>query len=97
MILNDQQRIERLRRRLEELELWTVQAAVPLEGWTLNKEPLADSAAWPNREGVATIALDGAEVPADWPLADSRLDLDLGGRDPDPDHLRQRRRRRLRS
>ena len=79
MILTDQQRIERLRRRLEELELWTVQAAIPLEGWTFNKEPLAHGAAWPTREGVVTFATGNVEVPADWPLEDARLDLDLGG------------------
>ena len=79
MILTNQQRIERLRRRLEELELWTVQAALPIDRWTFNKEPLAHGVAWPTREGVVTLAFDMVEVPADWPLEESRLDLDLGG------------------
>ena len=79
MILTNQQRIERLRRRLEELELWTVQAALPIDRWTFNKEPLAHGVAWPTREGVVTLAFDMVEVPADWPLEECRLDLDLGG------------------
>jgi alpha-mannosidase len=79
MTLTDQHRIERLQRRLEELELWTVRASLPLDGWRFNDKPLAHGTPWPTRDGVVTLALDGIEVPADWPLADARLDVDLGG------------------
>ena len=79
MTLPDQHRIERLRRRLEELDLWAVRAGVALEGWSFNDAPLAHGAAWPTRDGVAALALDGIEVPADWPLEEARLDVDLGG------------------
>ena len=79
MTLTDQQRTERLRRRLEELELWAVRSGVALEGWSFNDAPLAPGAAWPTRDGVAALALDGIEVPEDWPLEETRLDVDLGG------------------
>ncbi len=77
--LTDQQRIGRLQRRLDELDLWTVRAALPLDGWTFDGSPLAANAPWPAREGVVALALDGIEVPEGWPLEQTRLDVDLGG------------------
>jgi alpha-mannosidase len=79
MTLTDRQRTVRVRKRLAELELWTVRSAVALDGWTFGGRPLARGAAWPTREGVALFALDDVEVPADWPLDAARLELDLGG------------------
>ncbi|MFO1143553.1 MAG: alpha-mannosidase [Amaricoccus sp.] len=79
MTLNDRQRTDRLRKRLTELELWTVAAELPLEGWTFDGQPHAHGAAWPTREGVVKLALAGVEVPADWPLDETRLDVNLGG------------------
>ena len=68
MTLTNRQRTDRLRKRLAELELWTVRSAVALDGWTFNGRPLARGAAWPTREGVALFAHDDVTVPADWPL-----------------------------
>ena len=36
MTLTDRQRTDRLRKRLTELELWTVRAEAPLEGWSFD-------------------------------------------------------------
>ena len=79
MTLTDRQRTDRLRKRLTELELWTVRAEVPLEGWTFDGKPHAHGAPWPTRDGVVTLALSDVAVPDDWPLEEARLDLDLGG------------------
>ncbi|MCT7378055.1 alpha-mannosidase [Chelativorans salis] len=79
MTLTVEQRIHRLRKRLAELELWTVRAGIPLEGWTFNDQPLALGTPWPTRDGTVVLAHGEAEVPADWPLEECRLDLDLGG------------------
>jgi alpha-mannosidase len=79
MALTDQQRIDRLRKRLDELEFWTTRDSVPLDGWTFNGEPLVAGAPWPTRDGLAVLAHGEVEVPGDWPLEASRLDLDLGG------------------
>ncbi len=79
MTLTDRQRTDRLRKRLLELELWTVAAERPLEGWSLNGKAHAHGAPWPTREGVVTLALAGIEVPEDWPLEETRLDVHLGG------------------
>ena len=79
MTLNDRQRTDRLRKRLLELELWTVAAERPLEGWSLDGNAHAHGAPWPTREGVVKLALDGIEVPEDWPLEETRLDVHLGG------------------
>jgi alpha-mannosidase len=77
--LTDPQRIGRLERRLAELALWTVRAEIPLDGWTFADAPIAHGAAWPTRDGVVAIARPDVEVPADWPLEETRLDIDLGG------------------
>jgi len=79
MTLTRDQRINRLRKRLAELPLWTVRAALPLDRWTLNQAPLAPGAPWPSREGVAAFHHPEVVVPADWPLERTRLELDLGG------------------
>jgi alpha-mannosidase len=79
MTLTDQQRTKRLRKRVTELELWRVRSTVALDGWTFNGEPLAHGAPWPTRDGVAVLAHGDVEVPADWPIEASRLDIDLGG------------------
>jgi alpha-mannosidase len=79
MTLTRDQRINRLRKRLGELPLWTVRAALPLDRWTLNRAPLAPGAPWPSRDGVAAFHHPEVVVPADWPLERTRLELDLGG------------------
>jgi len=79
MTLTRDQRINRLKKRLVELHLWTVRSALPLDRWTFNRSPHASGAPWPTREGVAAFSHPEVSVPADWPLERTRLDLDLGG------------------
>jgi alpha-mannosidase len=73
------QRVRRLLKRLAELELWEKRAVIPLDAWTFNGAPLAPGSPWPSREGVASFAHPPVESPADWPLEETRLQLDLGG------------------
>ncbi len=79
MSLTLRQRMDRLRKRLVELDQWTVRQSVALDGWTFNGAPISHGQAWPTREGVIAFRCPSATVPADWSLQDARLDLDLGG------------------
>ena len=79
MTLSRDQRINRLRKRLVELHLWTVRATSPLDRWTLNRVAHPAGAPWPSREGVAAFHHPEVIVPGDWPLERTRLELDLGG------------------
>lgn len=78
MPLTSDQRGRRLQERLAELDPWRVRARVAIEGWTLDGVDIARGAAWPNREGVRRFAAR-ATAPEGWPLAETRLRLDLGG------------------
>jgi alpha-mannosidase len=79
MSLTTRQRTDRLRKRLIELEQWTVRQTAPIDGWTFNGGAIAQGAPWPTREGVVTFRSPSVSVPADWPLDETRLELDLGG------------------
>jgi alpha-mannosidase len=79
MGLTSEQRIHRLKKRLAELDLWTVRQAIAVGPWTFNDEPLSPGAPWPTREGIAKLQCKQAKVPGDWPLGEARLELDLGG------------------
>jgi alpha-mannosidase len=79
MGLNPLQRIARLKKRLIELNQWTVAEAITLDGWTFKGAPLRTGEPWPTREGVASLHHPRTEIPARWPLQHARLDLDLGG------------------
>jgi alpha-mannosidase len=78
MALTVAQRLARVRVRLDELAYWAERETVPVTGWTLNGNPVEVGAFWPSREGVFAFAA-AANVPAHWPLAETRLFLDLGG------------------
>jgi alpha-mannosidase len=78
MAMSVQQRLDRLKVRLEELRYWRAREGVPVEGWMLDGAPIAIGGAWPDRKGVHKFAAT-AEVPEHWPLEDTRLVLDLGG------------------
>jgi alpha-mannosidase len=73
------QRVKRLRKRLAELELWIGRQTIALDQWTFNGAPLPLGSPWPSRDGLAVFAHPAIEVPADWPLEETRLQLDLGG------------------
>ena len=78
MVLSLEQRLERVKVRLEELFFWREREVFPLADWTLNGAPIAVGAPWPSRDGVQKFATL-VTGPTTWPLADTRLVLDLGG------------------
>jgi len=73
------QRVRRLKKRLAELELWEKRAVVPLTAWTFNGADIGAGSPWPDREGIASFAHPVIEVPVDWPLGQTRLQVELGG------------------
>jgi alpha-mannosidase len=78
MPLTPDQRRDRLRLRVGELEAWRVRARAPISGWTCDGAGLAVGAPWSSVDGMRRFAAS-AEAPADWPLEETRLALDLGG------------------
>ena len=79
MSLTLAQRHERLVVRLAELEFWKVRETAAVATIACDGAAIAVGAPWPRRDGLVRFALTG-EVPAAWPLADTRLSLDLGYR-----------------
>lgn len=73
------QRLDLLKERIEEIDLWRDRAFVDLDGWTFDGDPLPAGAPWPEREGVRSLQLKAATVPSSWPVGETRLDLDVGG------------------
>lgn len=78
MALSNQQRLDRLRVRTDELNYWRIREGINIERWTIDGEAVGLGAAWPSRDGVRKFAAT-AEVPEHWPLEETRLHLDLGG------------------
>jgi alpha-mannosidase len=78
MGLTIQQRLERVKVRLDELYWWRERESVPVTDWTTDGEPIAVGDFWPVRDVIAAFAAPG-RAPEHWPLAESRLILDLGG------------------
>ena len=79
MALTIQQRLDRLQGAASRsCNYWRAREGVTVDGWTLDGKPIALGGAWPSREGVHKFAAT-AEVPAHWPLEETRLLLDLGG------------------
>jgi alpha-mannosidase len=74
-----EQRLERLRVRVEELEFWRARAWVDLARWTFDGTALALGQRWPSLEGVVRLEHPEVEVPREWPLEQVRLELDVGG------------------
>ena len=78
MGLTLQQRLDRIRVRLGEPTWWREREVVPVSGWRFDGEPIELGGFWPKRDGVVTFTAD-AKAPEHWPLAETRLVLDLGG------------------
>ena len=78
MPLSSKQRLDRLRVRTAELAPWRVIEERPIVGWTFDGAPIAPGAPWPSTEGVVRLAAQAA-APADWPLEETRLSIDVGG------------------
>jgi alpha-mannosidase len=77
--LTPAQRLDRLEVRITELAFWLQRDFVDLDDWSFDGEPIRLGEPWPRLEDVVTLAHPGASVPAEWPLDDARLHLDLGG------------------
>jgi alpha-mannosidase len=78
-LLNLKDRARRARRRLSEIGVWRVREARDLGPWTFDGAPIALGAAWPEARGVHRFVGGAFEIPADWPLEEARLALDVGG------------------
>ena len=78
MALTNEQRIHRLQKRLAELDLWTGGSQCRL-GRGPSTAAACPGAPWPNARGHRPVPPIGITVPDDWPLAETRLELDLGG------------------
>jgi alpha-mannosidase len=94
-LLTLDQRIDRVRRRLDELGLWTARDVVDLDAWSVDGRRVGRGEPWPRRDGVVRFTHPEVGIPAEWPLEHARLELDLGGvgllrlREPrGPDHVR---------
>ncbi len=79
MTLTPTQRSDRLRVRTDALAGWRDRAQADLDGWPCEGAPLALGDPWPRRGGVVRLAHPEVSVPDGWPLAETLLDLDLGG------------------
>jgi alpha-mannosidase len=78
MPLTPDQRLERLRTRTGELTHWRIREAIDIGQWSFEGEPIGLGAPWPRRADVVRFKAD-AEVPAHWPLSETRLTLNVGG------------------
>lgn len=78
-LLSLSHRINRLRRRRDEIAAWRVRETLPIDGWTFDGEPIGPGYPWPSFDGVHSFACEPFEVPGHWPLAAARLSLDVGG------------------
>jgi len=78
-LLSHSQRVRRARRRLGEIAVWRVRETKAIGGWSFDGAPIALGDAWPDRMGVHKIDGGPFEVPAEWPLEETRLSLDVGG------------------
>ena len=72
-------RLARVRRRIDEIAAWRVRARAPIGGWAFDGAPIAVGSAWPATDGVRRLTAERFEVPGGWPLAETRLALDVGG------------------
>ena len=79
MLLSIEQRLERIRVRVEELGFWRVRASKSLDDWTFDGIGVRLGQRWPRVDGVVSLEHADVDVPSEWKLEDARLELDLGG------------------
>lgn len=72
-------RIRRMNKRLTELEQWVTRESLPLVDWTLDGLPVAMGTSWQDQGQPRRFAHPSVEIPAHWPLDETRLQLWLGG------------------
>jgi alpha-mannosidase len=78
-LLGLDERLRRARRRIGEIEAWRVAEVRAIGGWTFDGAPIAIGDPWPRTGDVHLFTGGPFEVPADWPLGEARLALDVGG------------------
>src|SRR5580704_5718015 len=78
-LLKLEHRLNRLRRRRDEIAAWRIRQSIAIDGWTFDGEPIASGARWPMVPGVHRFECKPFAVPSDWPLEDTLLALDVGG------------------
>jgi alpha-mannosidase len=80
-----EQRLQRLRSRLDELSYWFDRAWLELAEWRFEDELLPLGSPWPPRrrpkdkDAPAVMAHPAVRVPEGWPLDEVFLELELGG------------------
>src|SRR5918992_435350 len=79
MLLSIEQRLERIRVRVEELGFWRVRVSKSLDDWTFDGIGVRLGQRWPRVDGVVSLEHADVDVPSEWKLEDARLELDLGG------------------
>src|SRR5437588_10644984 len=79
MSLTFDQRLKRLRVRSRELASWLVRDYLDLEAWSFDGAPIALGASWPHRQGTVRFEHPEVQIPGNWPLEDTRLELSMGG------------------
>ena len=77
--LSLEQRLRRLAKRLEELELWVARETLPLDQWTLDGTAIAPGTPWQDTGTPCSFHHPQIAVPTQWPLTETRLHLWLGG------------------
>ncbi len=77
--LNLEMRLRRMTKRLDELQQWLAREVVVLNRWTLQGQPIAAGHRWQDNGDPLPFDHPSVEVPAHWPLQDTRLHLWLGG------------------
>lgn len=77
--LNLEMRLRRMNKRLDELQQWVARETVSLSDWTLGGQPIAQGTRWRDTGEPLPFAHPLIQVPAHWPLAETRLHLWLGG------------------
>jgi alpha-mannosidase len=71
------QKIARARRRLSEIEVWSVRETAALGPWTFDGAPIGLGDPWPEARGVHRF--EGGAFNTAWPLGETRVALDVGG------------------
>jgi alpha-mannosidase len=78
-VTQSEQRVQRLRSRLDELESWRDCAWQDLTEWKCDGKPIALGAPWPRSDGVVLFQHPLVRSPEGWPLAATRLTISPGG------------------
>lgn len=79
MHLSLEMRIRRMNKRITELEQWVAREGLALGDWRLDGLAVAMGTAWQDDGSPRHFFHPTVEIPAHWPLSETRLNLWLGG------------------